>query len=155
MPSPAFSAGYFQLIKTKENAVISCLFYPSLVLSVRYRLFTAKKVKEWRQQGRYKKSARCIRANYVIMSSISIISLCLCICRIARELNLSSVMLLRNGVCSLFIPLKLRSAVHVDTAGISQQSYESYILLRDRIGVGLVKNLNHGLWLHIRIHFTQ
>ena len=77
------------------------------------------------------------------------------ICRIARELNLSSVMLLRNGVCSLFIPLKLRSAVHVNTAGISQQSYESYILLRDRIGVGLVKNLNHGLWLHIRIHFTQ
>ena len=45
MPSPAFSAGYFQLIKTKENAVISCLFYPSLVLSVRYRLFTAKKGK--------------------------------------------------------------------------------------------------------------
>ena len=38
------------------------------------------------------------------------------ICRIARELNLSSAMVLRKGVCcSLFIPLKLRSAVHVDT----------------------------------------
>ena len=24
----------------------------------------------------------------------------------------------------------------------------------DRIGVGLVKSLNQGLWLHIRIHFT-
>ena len=30
MPSPAFSAGHFQKIKTKENAVISCLFYPSI-----------------------------------------------------------------------------------------------------------------------------
>ena len=30
MPSPAFSAGHFQQIKTKENAVISCLFYPSI-----------------------------------------------------------------------------------------------------------------------------
>ena len=37
------------------------------------------------------------------------------ICRIARELNLLSVMVLRKGVYSLFIPLKLRSAVHVDT----------------------------------------
>ena len=27
-------------------------------------------------------------------------------------------------------------------------------ILRDRIGVGLVKSLNQGLWLHIRIHFT-
>ena len=31
MPSPAFSAGHSQYITTKENAVISCLFYPSLV----------------------------------------------------------------------------------------------------------------------------
>ena len=73
------------------------------------------------------------------MPSISIISLCLCMCRIARELNLSSVMVLRKGVCSLFITLKIRSAMHVDTAGISRQSYESYIFLRDRIEVGLVK----------------
>ena len=36
-------------------------------------------------------------------------------CRVARELNLSSVMVFRKGVCSLFIPLKLRSAVYVDT----------------------------------------
>ena len=40
------------------------------------------------------------------------------------------------------------------TQEISQQSYESYIILRDRIVVGLVKSLNQGLWLHIRIHFT-
>ena len=45
MPSPAFSAGHFQSIKTKENTVISCLFYPSLALWVKYRLFTAKKGK--------------------------------------------------------------------------------------------------------------
>ena len=37
------------------------------------------------------------------------------VCRIARELNLSSVMIFRKGVCSLFIPLKLRTAVYVDT----------------------------------------
>ena len=37
------------------------------------------------------------------------------ICRIARELNLSFVVVLCKGVCSLFIPLKLRSAVYVDT----------------------------------------
>ena len=36
---------------------------------------------------------------------------------------------LRKVVCSLFIPLKVRSAVHVDR--ISQQSYESYIILRN------------------------
>ena len=60
---------------------------------------------------------------------ISITSLCLCICRIARELNLSSVMVLCRGVCSLFIPQKLPSGLH----RISQQSYERYIILRDRI----------------------
>ena len=43
MLSPAFSAGHFQEIKTKENAVISCLFYPSLVLSVRYSAKYGKK----------------------------------------------------------------------------------------------------------------
>ena len=38
------------------------------------------------------------------------------ICGISRELNLSSVMVLRKGVSSLFIPLKLGSAaVYVDT----------------------------------------
>ena len=71
-------------------------------------------------------------------------------CRIARELNLSSVMVLRKGVCGLFIPQKLRSAVH----RISQQSYESYVVLRVRIVVGMVKSLNQGLWLQNRIHFT-
>ena len=35
--------------------------------------------------------------------------------RIAREFNLWSVMILRKGVCSLFIPLRLRSGVYEDT----------------------------------------
>ena len=36
-------------------------------------------------------------------------------CRTERELNHSSVMILRKKVCSLFISLKLRSAMYVDT----------------------------------------
>ena len=35
MSYPAFFAGHFQYIKTKEYAVGSCLFYPPLVLTVR------------------------------------------------------------------------------------------------------------------------
>ena len=54
-------------------------------------------------------------ANSVISPSISIMSLWLCMCRIARELNFLSVMVLHKGVCSLFILLKLCLAVHVDT----------------------------------------
>ena len=56
----------------------------------------------------------------------------MCMCRIARELSLSCVTVLRKGVCSLHKPLKLRSAVHVDR--INQQN---------RIAVGMVKSLNH------------
>ena len=36
MPFPAFSAGHFN---TTENAVVRCLFYPSLVLSVKYSVY--------------------------------------------------------------------------------------------------------------------
>ena len=42
------------------------------------------------------------------------------------ELNLSSVMVLRKGVCSLFILLKLRRAVHVEKR-ISKKSDKSYV----------------------------
>ena len=51
MPSPVFSAGHFQQIKAKENTVISCLFYPSLELSVRYSIY-GKKGKEVTSKGR-------------------------------------------------------------------------------------------------------
>ena len=62
--------------------------------------------------------ARCVPfgwTNSVMMQSISITSLCLCMCSIAGQLNLSSVMVLRKGVCSVFKPLTLRLAVHVHT----------------------------------------
>ena len=41
------------------------------------------------------------------------------ICRIARELNFSYVVVLFKGVCSLFMPLKLRSAMYVDTGFVN------------------------------------
>ena len=36
MAFPAFSARHFQQINVKENAIVSCLVYPFLVLSVKY-----------------------------------------------------------------------------------------------------------------------
>ena len=43
MPFPAFSTWYFQLINTQENPLVSCLFYPSLVLSVRWSVYGKKR----------------------------------------------------------------------------------------------------------------
>ena len=76
-------------------------------------------VKQWRHQGCYKQRVRCVpfrRANSVIMPSISITSLCLCICRLTTELNLSSVVVLHKGEATLSCACWYR---------ISQQSYES------------------------------
>lgn len=42
MPFSAFSAGHFQQVITQENAEVSCLFYPSLVLLVRYSVYGKK-----------------------------------------------------------------------------------------------------------------
>ena len=36
MAFPAFSARHFQQINAKEKAIVSCLVYPFLVLSVKY-----------------------------------------------------------------------------------------------------------------------
>ena len=76
MPSPAFSAGHSQEIKTKENAVISCLFYPSISCVISkvqcLRQKKGKTVTPWRV---YKQRANCLpfrEANSVIMPSISI-----------------------------------------------------------------------------------
>ena len=49
------------------------------------------------------------------------------ICRIARELNLSSVMVLRKGVRSLFIQPKLSSAVYIDTGKVNKVMRPRYI----------------------------
>ena len=42
MPFQAFSTGHFPWINTKEKAEVSGLFYPSLVLSVRYSVYGKK-----------------------------------------------------------------------------------------------------------------
>ena len=77
---------------------------------------------------------------------------CACVCAELQESSISrlSWSFVKESA-GLFIPQKLHSGVH----RISQQSYESYIILRDRIVVGLVKSLNQGLWLQIRIHLTN
>ena len=43
MPFPEFSLEHFQQINTQENAVVSCLFYSSLVLPVRYSVCEEKR----------------------------------------------------------------------------------------------------------------
>ena len=45
--------------------------------------------------------------------------LVLVMCKIAKELNLPSVTVLRKGVFNLFILLKLRPAVQVDTGYVN------------------------------------
>ena len=39
MPFPVFSTGHFQQTSMQVNAVVGCLFFLSLVLSVRYSLW--------------------------------------------------------------------------------------------------------------------
>ena len=157
MPSPAFSGCHFQSIKTNENAVISCLLYPISNVIIKVQCLRQKRVKQWPHQGGYKQRARCVpftRTNSAIMPSISITSLFLCMCRIARELHLSSVMvLLTEFVVSSYHWSYARLCTL--TQDKSTKLWELHIL-RDRIKVGLVKSLNQlqGLWLHIRIHFT-
>ena len=58
---------------------------------------------------------RTLQTGKLCYTVININYVLVLICRIERELNLSPVMVLRKGVRTLFIPLKLRSAVHVDT----------------------------------------
>ena len=43
MQATAFSPGHFQYINMPEDAVVSCIFYPSLVLSVRYTVYREKR----------------------------------------------------------------------------------------------------------------
>ena len=57
-------------MKTKENAVFSCLFYPSLVLSVRYSVYG--------HQGGYKQRARCVPSDKQTLFSVQYQQLRLC-----------------------------------------------------------------------------
>ena len=62
--------------------------------------------------------------------------LCLCMWSIAKEESLSSPMVFRRGVFSLFMPLKLRSAAQVDTREVSNDIY-SWIELGVCVSFGL------------------
>ena len=100
-------------------------FYPSLVLSViKVQCLWQKRVKQWCNSGGYKQRARVYPSDRqtLLLNAININY------RIARELNLSSVMVFH----------KLRSLQSLPTAEaklscarwqyrISQQNYESYI----------------------------
>ena len=48
MPSPAFSVGHFHQNNMQEDAVVGCLFYLSLVLSVLGTVFIEKKASDAR-----------------------------------------------------------------------------------------------------------
>ena len=61
---------------------------------------------------------------------------CACVCAELKEFALSSYSWSYAQLCML-------------TQDISQQSYESYIILRDRIVFGPDKSLNQVLWLQI------
>ena len=71
-------------------------------------------------------------------------------CKIALDLNLPSVMVLRKGVLNLFILLKLRSAVHVDIGYVNNVDINSQMGLT----VAMINSLDKGLWRHIRILST-
>ena len=130
---PAFSAGHSQSIKTKGNAVISCSLYPISGVIVKVQCLRQKRAKQWSHQGGYKQRARCVpfkRANSVPMPSLSITSLfpVVYVQNCNMQLSLSSVMVLRKGVYSLFIPLNYTQPCMLTQDNVSQQSYESYIL---------------------------
>ena len=71
-------------------------------------------------------------------------------CKIAIDLNLPSVMVLRKGVFNLFIPLKLHSAVHVDMGYVNNVSINSQMELT----VAMINSLDKSLWRHISILST-
>ena len=147
----------------KENAVISHLFYPFVVLSVRsllsmvkYRLFTAKK-------GKTVMPSRTLQTKGE-MCTFQMGKLC----HIAININYILVLLYVQN-CKTAQPLvshgpskRSLQSLHAAEATLShaswhrtnQQSYESYIILRDRIVVCLVKSLNQGPWVHIWIHHS-
>ena len=64
-------------------------------------------------------------------------------CKIAQELNLPSVMVIRKGVFSLFILLKLRSAVHV---GIG-----CWLSIITTTESWKPNNLTYRLWINLKV----
>ena len=68
-------------------------------------------------------------------------------CKIAIDLNLPSVMVLRKGVFNLFILLKLRSAVHVDIGYVNNVS----INFQMELTIVMSNSLDKSLWRHSSI----
>ena len=67
-----------------------------------------------------------LQTTKLCFNAININYVLVLICRIARELNFSYVVVLLKGVCSLFIPLKLRSAVYIDTGYVNKVRRATY-----------------------------
>ena len=96
--------------------IIIIILTISLVFSVSYSVpKRKKKYKNNEDRSQAKGEASTLKTGKLRYHLSISTFLCLCIWRIARELNLSSVIVLHRGDFSLFMLLKLRSAVHVDT----------------------------------------
>ena len=134
-----------------ENAVVSCLFYPSLEFSV---IYYKNGVKQCFKQEVYKQRARRLplrRANSVVTLSMST-SLCLWMS-----------ILLKNSISRLswYFIRALQSLHSAETTlssaswhRICQQCYQSNINSGIELRVAMIKGLNQSLWLHITIHST-
>ena len=94
------------------------------MLSVRYRLFMASRTLQAKGEMCTLQTGKLLWWNQYQLRP------CACVCAELQESSISrlSWSFVKESA-GLFIPQKLRSGMH----RISQQSYESYIILRDRI----------------------
>ena len=94
MPFPTFSAGLSSKKNTKENAVVSCLFYPSQVLSVLIQCLRERRnVKQRRHQEVKTSVATATNINVLVLAGM---------CRIAR-IAVSRLSLRYNVSCRPFL----------------------------------------------------
>ena len=63
-------------------------------------------------------------------------------------------MVLHKSVFNLFILLKIRSAVQVDTGYVNNVHSNINSGIELRVAMKGIKGLNQSLWLHITIHST-
>ena len=110
-----------------------------------------KRVKQWRHQGGYKQRARCVlyrQANSVIMPSISITSVTCAHMQNCKRAS-PTIFLLSWSFVKEFAVSSYRwsyAQLCMLTQDKSTKLWETWHILRDRIGDGLVKSLNQGLW---------
>ena len=126
----------------------------SLVLSVRYRLFTGKKrVIQWRHQGRLSKGRDAYPSDGQTLLQCHQNQLRPCAC-VYAELQESSISRMSWSFVKEFAVSSYRWG-YVQLGMLTQDKSTKLWELHYTPGVvGLVKSLNKGLWLHIRIHFT-